>query len=52
MKTMVCSCGKTIYYSTYNEAYNCDCGKCYNAFKQELRPFSEWKDDFFEGDDY
>lgn len=52
LKTKTCGCGKTMMYSTHNHAYNCECGRCYNAVGQELAPYEDWKEEFDEGDDY
>lgn len=52
-KTMECKgCGNIIVYSTFNHAYNCHCGKCYNATGSELLPFEDWKDEWEAEDDY
>lgn len=52
MKTMNCKhCNMIIPYNYYYQCYECDCGKVYNAFGQELAPIEDWKDEW-EGDDY
>lgn len=51
MKIKKCKCGKEMLYNSYYHCYECDCGKTYNAVGQELRPRSEWQDEYDE-DDY
>lgn len=50
MKTMKCTCGKEMLYNYHYHCFECDCGKCYNAFGQELLPIDDWKEEFDEED--
>lgn len=44
-----CSCGREVYlWDQYQGACECECGKWYNLFGQELNPPEYWEDD----DDY
>ena len=40
-----CHCGTTVYCDEFTN--ECDgCGQLYNAFGQELRPMSEWEENY------
>ena len=42
----LCSCGKEVVLeSDYNGAVQCECGKWYNVFGQELIDPKYWEDD-------
>lgn len=41
-----CSCGREVYlYDEYYGSCQCECGKWYNLFGQELLPPEQWEDD-------
>lgn len=43
----VCECGKRVYlYDQYMGACECECGRWYNLFGQELLPPTGWEDDY------
>jgi hypothetical protein len=49
MKEMQCKqCKNDMYYDSYYHCYECNCGKTYNAFGNELAPKSQWKDEYEE----
>lgn len=42
---ITCDCGATVYLGGFTN--ECDgCGKLYNSFGNELRPRSEWEEDY------
>lgn len=44
-----CSCGReVILWNQYQGACECECGKWYNMFGQELNPPEYWEDDDYE----
>lgn len=52
MKTKKCkACGNEMFYNYHYHAYECGCGKTYNAAGQELRPIKEWADEY-DNEDY
>jgi len=49
MKVKECpNCKNIMLYNSKYHCYNCNCGKTYNGTLQELRPISEWKDEYDE----
>ena len=54
MKEKQCpQCKNIMVYNYRYQAYTCNCGKTFNALGQELRPISDWKDEYDEGyEDY
>lgn len=43
------NCKDEIHYFNHRyQAYECNCGKTYNALGQELAPISDWKDEYDE----
>lgn len=51
MNIKKCKCGKEMEYDKYYHCYECDCGKCYNAFGNELAPKSQWQEEY-DSEDY
>lgn len=45
------NCNKAMYYNNHYHAYECSCGKTYNAFLQELRPIENWAEEY-DNEDY
>lgn len=41
---ITCDCGETLYVDNFTN--ECECGRLYNAFGQELADPSEWQEDY------
>ena len=48
MEEKKCACGRKLRWIGYYQAYECICGKAYNALLQELAPIDQWKDEYEE----
>lgn len=52
MKEKQCKqCKSVMEYNYHYQCYQCNCGKVYNAFGQELAPVDNWADEY-DNEDY